>query len=116
MSPSDNKTFLLYWDCATWRSSGHVDSSEKVLDYNMDIESSLICEKNDIYLKQCKISLTRYGWQPIGGADATARMIRQGNENVHTDYPVDVASWYFCFLGMPFGTQLPTSRPSSGRK
>ena len=68
------------------------------------------------YLKQSKIYIIRYGWQPIGGSDTTARMIRQGNENVHTDYPVDVASWYFCFLGMPFGTQLPTSRPSSGRK
>ena len=58
----------------------------------------------------------RYGWHPVGSADVTARMVRQGNENVHTDYPVDVASWYFCFLGVPFGIQLPPSRPPSANK
>ena len=58
----------------------------------------------------------RYGWHPVGAADITARLIRQGNENVHSDYPVDVASWYFCFLGVPFGIQLPTSRRNSANK
>ena len=52
----------------------------------------------------------------MGAADITARLIRQGNENVHSDYPVDVASWYFCFLGVPFGIQLPPSRSNSAHK
>ena len=69
-----------------------------------------------IFTKKYLIINRRYGWRPVGAADATARMIRQGNENVHTDYPVDVASWYFCFLGVPFGVQLPPSRPPSAQK